>query len=380
MGVLSLRRQILMAQPHRETVVGTNGIATFDTDFKAPVKSVTIPFEPKQEGTGDPSPDNVRPISGWTGCEIRHFYQLFDENSETIERKYYSNNGRILDDDGITTTRIYTQYIPVSPNTMYTIHGDSDDLAYIRVVEFNSIKTFATRTLSSYIQNPSVTIITQSQTRYLRINPDTAVSNIFVYETNAETNTIFPITFTNPSTGNPLTVYGGTVTLNGDGSADVITTWAFVKPGTTEFGFSPQTTYQKTFNGILYGGAYAYTASNWHIGQIYSNGFCDKIKIGATSYINGDDANITLRGLASGSSVDVWVRADLLADMSDKYATNNSINAWLAEHDVTLVIRSRQSLHTYHFPNIGQLKSFLGENNVWSDLNGDPTVTFWKHG
>lgn len=42
--------------------------------FNAPkahtLKSVSVEFSPKQSGTGDPSPDNVRPISGWTGLDI----------------------------------------------------------------------------------------------------------------------------------------------------------------------------------------------------------------------------------------------------------------------------------------------------------------------
>ena len=37
-----------------------------------PVKDLTVAIEPVQSGTGDPSPTNVRPISGWTGCNISH--------------------------------------------------------------------------------------------------------------------------------------------------------------------------------------------------------------------------------------------------------------------------------------------------------------------
>jgi len=36
------------------------------------LKSCIVQIEPVQEGSGDPSPDNVRPISGWTGCVISH--------------------------------------------------------------------------------------------------------------------------------------------------------------------------------------------------------------------------------------------------------------------------------------------------------------------
>ena len=35
-----------------------------------PIKALTVNIEPVQDGEGDPSPENVRPITGWTGCNI----------------------------------------------------------------------------------------------------------------------------------------------------------------------------------------------------------------------------------------------------------------------------------------------------------------------
>lgn len=37
-----------------------------------PVKSLTVQILMQQPGSGDPSPDNIRPISGWTGMTISH--------------------------------------------------------------------------------------------------------------------------------------------------------------------------------------------------------------------------------------------------------------------------------------------------------------------
>ena len=48
-------------------------IASFsDGANDIPVKNLAINIEPVQSGTGDPSPDNVRPISGWTGMKVTH--------------------------------------------------------------------------------------------------------------------------------------------------------------------------------------------------------------------------------------------------------------------------------------------------------------------
>ncbi len=35
-----------------------------------PLKTLSVNIEPVQSGTGDPSPTNVLPISGWTGCNV----------------------------------------------------------------------------------------------------------------------------------------------------------------------------------------------------------------------------------------------------------------------------------------------------------------------
>ena len=42
-------------------------IAHFRTPSRVPIESLKFHFLPKQEGSGDPSPSNVRPITGWTG-------------------------------------------------------------------------------------------------------------------------------------------------------------------------------------------------------------------------------------------------------------------------------------------------------------------------
>jgi len=49
----------------------SGAIATFaDGADDIPVKSLVVNIDPVQSGSGDPSPDNVRPISGWTGINL----------------------------------------------------------------------------------------------------------------------------------------------------------------------------------------------------------------------------------------------------------------------------------------------------------------------
>ena len=45
---------------------------TFETDVAKALKQCKVNFTPVQSGSGDPSPDNVRPISGWSGLNVTH--------------------------------------------------------------------------------------------------------------------------------------------------------------------------------------------------------------------------------------------------------------------------------------------------------------------
>lgn len=52
------------------TDTATGVIANFPDGAALPAKNISVAIEPVQSGSGDPSPDNVRPISGWTDAHI----------------------------------------------------------------------------------------------------------------------------------------------------------------------------------------------------------------------------------------------------------------------------------------------------------------------
>ena len=65
---------------------GANGI---------PVKSLVVDIEPAQAGSGDPSPTNVRPISGWTGVEVTVSPTTDAEDGETYDITLPSEAGTV---------------------------------------------------------------------------------------------------------------------------------------------------------------------------------------------------------------------------------------------------------------------------------------------
>ncbi len=54
----------------REATPGA--IVTFDTNVAKELASLVVNIDPVQSGSGDPSPTNIRPITGWTGMTISH--------------------------------------------------------------------------------------------------------------------------------------------------------------------------------------------------------------------------------------------------------------------------------------------------------------------
>ena len=90
-------------------------IATFNDGSNLPMPSLKVSIEPIQSGSGDPSPSNVRPISGWTEANVTDCgVNVWDEEWEL---------GTINDTTGQTSpsnNNIRTKnYIPVRPNTTY---------------------------------------------------------------------------------------------------------------------------------------------------------------------------------------------------------------------------------------------------------------------
>lgn len=94
----------------------SGNVVSFDTDLEKKLGSLKIGIEPVQEGSGDPSPDNVRAISGWTGANVvTAGINIWDEEWE-IGR--YVNGVK----DTISTQIRCVNRIPIKPNTQYYVY------------------------------------------------------------------------------------------------------------------------------------------------------------------------------------------------------------------------------------------------------------------
>lgn len=113
-------------------------ILSFDNGAdNIPVKNLKVNIIPNQSGTGDPSPTNIRPISGWTGAEI----QRTGKNFLKVKYPGRTNNGitYALNEDGSISVSgtatggsyfaqnygFVTQYMTLLLPGTYTLHSDA---------------------------------------------------------------------------------------------------------------------------------------------------------------------------------------------------------------------------------------------------------------
>ena len=96
-----------MEAPSTEVAVGhrvrymeaSGAVASFETNIAAPIKKLLVDMQPVQAGSGDPSPDNIRPITGRESVTVtRTGANLFDINGETtfIFRDMTIQNNKIV--------------------------------------------------------------------------------------------------------------------------------------------------------------------------------------------------------------------------------------------------------------------------------------------
>lgn len=112
---------------------GSGEIVSFETDSENVFSKLQVDLEPIQEGSGDPSPSNVRPIRGHSGVDVNvGGKNLFDPTSVMVKDS-------TLDGDTFTTNFInssyYTSKSKVFPAGTYTVSITSDNCYLIVYIE-----------------------------------------------------------------------------------------------------------------------------------------------------------------------------------------------------------------------------------------------------
>ena len=235
-----LNRRILASFPTDS--ITDAAVASFpDGADGIPVKSLTVDITPVQSGSGDPSPTNVRPISGWTGADITTGKNMY--NSANAEAGYISASGEISQPN----IGRHSPLIPVNEGDTYTFSAylnADNNTTNVRVHAYDASGNFIEQ-LGAQLNVPAhtyckVTVTIPTGTRFIRVSYNVAYENLMVEAGSERTGYVAyaskSIQFPTP----PGTVYGGTLTDNGDGTWTLVKTMVCVDMGTMTWGASSQ--------------------------------------------------------------------------------------------------------------------------------------------
>lgn len=192
-------------------------LATFEASAM-PMPSLKVSVEAKQEGSGTPSPENVRPISGWSEVVVSDVGKN-KINPNTLEIGYYNNNGEKINDDHYRMSAL----ISAKSNTVYTTSlFVKDTKEYVGGlvttcwdVNENIINQYTT---SSFTTPPNTAYI---RVRNFQSDSSYIMNDNFIYqlEEGSTATTYEPYNGTTTTISLPQTVYGAEVdVVNGGGN------------------------------------------------------------------------------------------------------------------------------------------------------------------
>jgi len=348
----------------------TSGLVSFTTNVIRPVK-VICEFTPVQDGTGDPSPDNVRPISGWTGATVNHiakyYYTAIDASSSGINRTSL-NDGKTIHIQGTATAytayTISTDFVPESESL--TIFGIPSVTVSGRGFCLYDVTTGDV--VGNFFKSGETVIRAVSKTHTYRLGLEIGARqsvDITITPRIADTDSYITLPINWQSEAG--TVYGGTVTLNEDESADLVVDQGIIRGVTGISGYP--------FRG--HRSAYIRVADMKKMNG-WAGGVCNIIQPKHTGGIGDYSADPpTVQCGWGDNNVFLWKIGELVESVLGHTPTAVEITNWLNDNNF-MCNYPLDTPVTYHFDNVGQLQSFIGTNNIWHDMNGGITAEYWN--
>lgn len=332
-----------------------------------PVTSLIADINPVQSGSGDPSPSNVRPITGWTGMNVvRNGFNQWDEEWEV---------GSINPSTGAPATSANDirskNFIPVLPNTQYYIKipgtvivdiydKDKNFLTYVRYGTGNAVFNTTKNGMDGYY----IKFGTYNGSYETTYNHDISI-NYPATDTDyhAYNGTTYPISWQTEAG----TVYGGTldvttglltvdrakVTLNGTQTASILNWRATATSVGAVFPWS------LTNNKVL--------TADTVVPNVHSN-YLKTVTYAEAFNGTYDSAVTTLASALGSSAYGICIR---IPDTS--VTTQILLNAYLSSNPLD-VVYELATPQTYQLTPQA-VTTVLGTNNIWADT-GDVEVDY----
>lgn len=149
---------------------GNGEIVSFETDSEDIFTKLQVDLEPIQEGSGDPSPSNVRPIRGHGGVDVnvggKNLYNA--EMYPMVEGTYiHGSLGHLVSNAGYACTKAYIPFSEYRGKTITINHTGG----YIVGIAFYENESDASLiSANQYNGNSTFTCVVPSNTNYMRFS------------------------------------------------------------------------------------------------------------------------------------------------------------------------------------------------------------------
>ena len=218
----------------------TGSISTVNDAAELPLNALKVSVEAWQEGSGDPSPSNVRPIHGWSTATI-----TTDAGANLLGD---ANNWNINASGSIVSSGSYSTYTAqVEQGCSYKLtQTGTGNIVYAFYSNNPAIGSSSYNSSRTVVESANTAVITAPISGYVAIRTDkNTVSNQALKRANVYTHA-----FTDAQ-GNPLTVYGAEWNVvNGELEQ---TDGYIVFDGSSDEGWALETGGKRVYSGMLRG-------------------------------------------------------------------------------------------------------------------------------
>ena len=374
------------------TDTASGSIASFpDGADNVPVKSLNVAVEPVQSGSGDPSPTNIRPISG-------HTQAVVTRTGKNLLKYPYSQG--TYSTSGITFT--------VNDDGSITVNGTATATAWFRVYGNFATAPSGKLPVPSWVNANASYMISGSINDYARIQIDLydASNNTVKEVKDTGSGALFTVTESQLSVSETCAIF---IRINSGQTLNNVTIKPQIEVGTTSTAFEPYTVQTATIDldGTRYGGTLDVGTGVLTVDREYQSITSQQISSTAqyasaasdsTSYYFNLPNVLTQNGKTSAEINADNTKCDTLLPTNGNALWNNKTKEGMTVNNKYVSVRvyaSRMSGTTAAalasaLPNgievvyplatpqtvqlsqtqITSLTSLLGHNNIWADCGG----------
>lgn len=367
MNVYEKRRQIMLNEPHIASASGS--IVSVSTDLPAPLQECVVTLTPQQSGSGDPSPSNVRAITGGTGVNVtRCGRNLFDVTTYPFtDGKFIgSTTGSLANASGFAATQ---GFVPVEQFAGQTLTlnkrpgGSNAGMAFYSAAE-QSAYISGKGNQDGTVGTPW-TFTVPNNAKYMRFTVPSGATEIQLELGSTASpyhpysGATYPVTFPEEAG----TVYGGYV--------DVVNGQLVAEYGSFDLGDATKTYWVKEAgDGTVWNTPiWRYDALKPFVSNQVATAFCDKLLVASYGSFSHNQSNDLRIAVDSNGRPRLRYNAYEQSTVSGLLTFLSSMQ-FIAELATPITYQLAPQ----------QIKTLLGSNTLWADAAGSTlAVKLWKH-